>query len=115
VLNEDGSANSASNAAARGSMIQIFATGQGTLRNPPPDGAPAVAAPLAETPARPLVTIGTSSERDALAAFSGLAPGFVGLWQINAHVPAVTVPAPRVPVVVRYGGSASNVVFIAVR
>ena len=72
------------------------------------------ASPLAETPSRPLVTIGTSSERDVAPEFSGLAPGFAGLWQINARVPAPTVPAPRVPLVVRYAGSASNVVFIAV-
>lgn len=115
VLNEDGSINTPSNPAARGSVVQIYATGQGLVTRPPPDGFPAPAAPLAETPARPLVTIGTSSERDVQADFSGLAPGFVGLWQINARVPAATVPGPRVPLVVRYGGSASNVVFIAVR
>jgi len=115
VLNQDGSLNSPSNPASRGAFVQIYATGQGAVRHPPPDGAPAAGAPLSETPARPLVTIGTSSERDAMAEFSGLAPGFVGLWQINARVPASTVPSPRTPLVVRYAGSASNVVFIAVR
>jgi uncharacterized protein (TIGR03437 family) len=115
VLNEDGSPNAPSSPAARGAMIQIFATGQGAVSHAPADGAPAPAAPLAETPARPVVTIGTSSERDVVADFSGLAPGFVGLWQINARVPVSTVPGPRIPVLVRYAGSASNVVFIAVR
>ncbi len=115
VLNEDGSMNSSSSAAARGSFVQIFATGQGLVSNAPPDGYPAPGGPLAETPTRPLVTIGTSSERDVVPEFSGLAPGFVGLWQINARVPAATVPGPRTPIVVRYGGSASNVVYIAVR
>ena len=115
LLNQDGSPNTASNPAARGSLIQIFATGQGLVERPPPDGSPALAAPLSETPSRPLVTIGTSSQRDVPAEFSGLAPGFVGLWQINARVPEATVPAARVPVLVRYLGSASNVVYIAVR
>lgn len=115
VLNQDGTLNSPSNPAARGAVVQIYATGQGAVRNAPPDGAPAPSSPLAETPARPLVTIGTSSERDVVPEFSGLAPGFVGVWQINARVPDATVPSPRVPVVVRYSGSAGNVVYIAVR
>ena len=115
VVNQDGTLNSPSNPAARGAVVQIYATGQGAVRNTPPDGAPAPSSPLAETPTRPLVTIGTSSERDVVPEFSGLAPGFVGVWQINARVPAATVPSPRVPVVVRYSGSAGNVVYIAVR
>lgn len=115
VLNQDGTPNSPANPAARGAVIQIYATGQGAVRNAPPDGAPAPASPLAETPARPLVTIGTSGERDVTAEFSGLAPGFVGVWQINTRVPEATVPSARVPLVVRYGGSAGNVVYIAVR
>ena len=115
VLNEDSSPNSAQNPAARGSMIQVFATGQGAVTEPPPDGVPAVASPLAVTPASPLVTIGTSSARDEAADFSGLAPGFVGLWQINARVPPDTAPGVRTPVLVRYAGSASNVVYISVK
>jgi uncharacterized protein (TIGR03437 family) len=115
VLNQDGAPNSASQPAARGSLLQIFATGQGAVRHPPPDGAPAPSEPLAETPQRPLVTIGTSSERDVVPEFSGLAPGFVGLWQINARVPEITAPGPRTPVLIRYGGAASNVVYIHVR
>jgi uncharacterized protein (TIGR03437 family) len=62
-----------------------------------------------------MVTIGTSSRRDVVPEFSGLATGLVGVWQINARVPEATVPAARVPLVVRYAGSASNVAFIAVR
>ncbi len=115
VLNEDNSPNSPANPAARGSIIQIFATGQGPVSGGPGDGSPAPDSPLATTPSTPLVTIGASSQRDVFPDFSGLAPGFVGLWQINARVPAPTAPGPQVPVIVRYGGSASNVVFIGVK
>jgi uncharacterized protein (TIGR03437 family) len=115
VLNQDGSPNSPDSPAPRGSLLQIFGTGQGAVRNPPPDGAPAASSPPAETPVPPMVTIGTSSRRDVVPEFSGLAPGLVGVWQINARVPEATVPAARVPLVVRYAGSASNVAFIAVR
>ncbi len=115
VLNEDGSLNTPDRPAARNSTIQIFATGQGAVNRPPRDGEPAPSQPMAETPAAPLVTIGTSGQRDVVPEFSGLAPGLVGLWQINARVPDATVPSGRTPVLVRYAGAASNVVYIAVR
>jgi uncharacterized protein (TIGR03437 family) len=115
VLNEDGSLNTPERPATRGSIVQIFATGQGAVTRPPRDGEPAPLQPMAETPSAPLVTIGTSSQRDVVPDFSGLAPGLVGLWQINARVPDATVPNPRTPVLVRYAGAASNVVYIAVR
>ncbi len=115
VLNEDNSPNSPANPAARGSVIQIFATGQGAVSGAPDDGNPAPDSPLATTPSAPVVTIGTSSQRDVVPDFSGLAPGFVGLWQINARVPAATAPGAQVPLIVRYRGSASNVVSIGVK
>jgi uncharacterized protein (TIGR03437 family) len=115
VLNEDGSINGPDRPASRGSLVQIFATGQGLVSGAGPDGQPAPLQPAAVTPTLPVVTIGTSSQRDVVPDFSGLAPGFVGLWQINGRVPAATVPAARTPLLVRYGGAASNVIYIAVR
>jgi uncharacterized protein (TIGR03437 family) len=47
--------------------------------------------------------------------FSGLAPGLVGVYQINAKIP-VEIPAnSSVPVEIRIGDGSSNVVTIAVR
>jgi len=46
--------------------------------------------------------------------YSGLAPGYVGLWQINVTIPAGT-PAGAVPVRVVINSTASNTVTIAVR
>jgi uncharacterized protein (TIGR03437 family) len=46
--------------------------------------------------------------------FSGLAPGFVGLWQINVKLPA-DVPTGNVPIRILINGVPSNTVTVAVR
>ena len=46
--------------------------------------------------------------------FSGLAPGYVGLYQVNALVPAGVAAGSAVPVVISMGGASSNTVTIAV-
>ncbi len=46
--------------------------------------------------------------------FSGLAPGFVGLYQVNVEVPASVTPGGAVPVVLTIKGAPSNTVTIAV-
>jgi uncharacterized protein (TIGR03437 family) len=47
--------------------------------------------------------------------FSGLSPGFVGLYQVNVEVPATSPVGEAVPVVLSIGGAASNSVSIAVQ
>jgi uncharacterized protein (TIGR03437 family) len=114
VLNQNNSQNFGTNPAARGSIIQIFATGGGdtTPLLAPGDAAPVSGNPLVQTNAQPTVTIGGISEA---ASFSGMAPGFVGLWQINAEVPAAVTPGSAVPLSVNIGGVQSNTVTIAVQ
>ena len=51
---------------------------------------------------------------NASVSFAGLAPGFVGLYQVNAVVPEGVVAGPAVPVVITQDGIASNTVTIAV-
>lgn len=60
----------------------IYCTGLGAVTNPPADG---VVRNGQETTNSPTVTIGGSN---AIVSFSGLAPGFVGLYQVNAQIPA---------------------------
>ena len=50
-----------------------------------------------------------------MVAFSGLAPGFVGLYQIDAIVPGGVTPGSQVTVVVSIAGETSPPVTIAVR
>jgi uncharacterized protein (TIGR03437 family) len=112
VLNQDYSANSAANPAARGSVVQIFATGQGVVSNQPADGAGAPSSPnLATTAATPVVVIGGFP---ATVQFSGLAQGFVGLWQVNATVPSTVTPGGSVSLQILMNGQVSNTVTIAV-
>jgi uncharacterized protein (TIGR03437 family) len=58
------------------------------------------------------VTIGGLT---ANVSFSGLAPGFVGLYQVNALVPAGVAAGSAVPVVISMGGATSNTVTVAVQ
>ena len=51
----------------------------------------------------------------ASVSFSGLAPGFVGLYQVNAQVPAGLAAGDAVPVVMQMGGNTSNAALIAVQ
>ncbi len=48
--------------------------------------------------------------------FTGLAPGFVGLFQVNVIIPVNVADTDRVPLVLEYAdGTMSNTVEIAVR
>ncbi len=76
----------------RSAYIEIYATGLGPL-----DGK--------STITRPQVSIGSSQ---AEVLYSGLAPGFKGLYQINAGIPAGT--PPDAPVLIELAGKKSNTV-----
>jgi uncharacterized protein (TIGR03437 family) len=93
--------------------IQIFATGAGPLTQTVADGSPAPVSPLAKTIATPMVFIGSEK---AQVQFSGLAPDYVGVWQINAQIPNTAFLTGEVPlVVVTPDGYASNAVTIWVQ
>ena len=51
----------------------------------------------------------------APVSFSGLAPGLVGVYQVNVQVPAAASRGSAVPVVLSIGGTASNTVSMAVQ
>lgn len=114
ALNQDNSQNLGTRPAARGSVIQIFAAGAGATTPVLDTGAaaPMNGSPLIFTQLQPTVTIGG---KNAAVQFSGLAPGFVGLWQINAVVPADVTPGPTVPLYVTIGGAVSNTVTVGVQ
>jgi uncharacterized protein (TIGR03437 family) len=75
------------------------------------DGDAATASPTIATAAAPVVTIGG---KEATILFSGLAPGYVGLWQLNVKVPIDAPVGAAVELIVRYGGKNSSRVTIAV-
>lgn len=99
AINQDGTINSTTNPIARGQVISLYGTGLGRVSNAPPDGQPAPSGPLAEG-ARPDVSFNLLPARPDDVLYSGLAPGFVGLWQLNVRVPLTTPPGNQIPVVV---------------
>jgi uncharacterized protein (TIGR03437 family) len=102
---------SAQSPATRGEAIVIFATGLGRVENPPATGNAASLTTLSPTIADPSVTVGG---RQAEVIFSGLAPGFVGLYQINIYVPQ-SAPSGSADVVVTMNGVTSNTAKMAVQ
>ncbi len=112
VLNQDFSANSIDNPAAPGSVIQIFATGLGATNPALPTGRPgATAPPFNTTVATPTALVNGAA---APVHFSAVAPGFIGLYQVNVQVPAST-PTGGATLQVQIGGRSSNIVTFAVR
>jgi uncharacterized protein (TIGR03437 family) len=106
ALNEDGSINSGANAIDRGKVIQLFATGAGHVPGAPNDGSPPSGA--IETPSKPRVVVGTRFVEDSDILYSGLAPGLVGVWQINIRIPEITAPSNAVIVVATMNDIPSN-------
>jgi uncharacterized protein (TIGR03437 family) len=101
-----------SNPASAGSTIlQIYCTGLGAVTNQPLSGSPP-GDQLSQTTTNPTVTIGGVQSQ---VLFSGLAPGSVGEYQVNALVPAGSSNGAAVPVVIAIGAATSNTVTIAVQ
>jgi uncharacterized protein (TIGR03437 family) len=119
ALNQDYSPNSPSKPETRGRSVIVYTTGQGTqlldattrqwLRLP--SGFAAPSSPLFITAETPTVTIGGVA---AEVAFSGLAPGFVGLWQLNVLLPTNAPAGSAVPLVITMANHSSRVTTIAV-
>ncbi|SPF46449.1 conserved exported hypothetical protein [Candidatus Sulfopaludibacter sp. SbA4] len=106
VINQDNSINTTTNAAARGSVITIYATGQGYLPNAPPDGSAPPS--LVQTPSKPTVFLNACDVDDSACTqesgehimFSGLSPQFPGVWQINVKIPQNTGIGPQIIIAV---------------
>ena len=107
VINPDGSINGPDNPASVGDTLLFYGTGLGPLDTAVPDG---------DAPAG--IVNGTSETKVLFADaeggvhFSGLAPGFVGLWQLNVTIPDRSYITGQVPVLVIQGGISTNAVSI---
>ena len=91
--------------AAAGHLVEFYANGLGPTSNQPASGSPAPTDPnnLADTTTTPVVMIGGVQ---AQVQFSGLAPGFVGLYQVNAYIPSGLASGNQ-PITIAIGGQAS--------
>ena len=98
--------NSPNQPALRGSVVQIFATGEGAVST------------VGNASGQPVLPVGvTIGGLDATVTFAGSAPGAMGgLFQVNAIVPAGTASGPAVPIVLTVGSArGQNGVTIAVK
>lgn len=102
---------SSSNPVARGGVAQLYVNGLGPVTNQPPSGSIASASPLSQTKATPTVTIGN---QQAQVLFSGLAPGFTGLYQVNVVVPS-GIAAGNAATTIAIGGVTSKTTGLVVK
>jgi uncharacterized protein (TIGR03437 family) len=85
ITDQSGAAVNQGNPAKREQTILVWANGLGAVDQQQVSGDPASLTQLVNTRVVPSVTIGGAT---AHVSFSGLAPGWVGLYQLNVDVPA---------------------------
>jgi trimeric autotransporter adhesin len=107
ILNTSFQLTDAAHPVHGGDIIIIYCTGLGAVVSPPANGAAGNGQVTVNTPT---LTIGGANSP---VKFSGLAPGFVGLYQINAEVP-LGLAGGNQPVVLKMLGVSSNSVLVPV-
>ncbi len=104
---------SESSPAAPGEHIVIFLTGLGAVDPAFPDGAPAPGAePFARTVDR-AVSVEFGGEAGTVF-YSGAAPGFVGLYQLNVQAPDTIFIGPAIPLAISTSNAFIDYVDIAI-
>ncbi len=111
AINQDGTINSATNAAQRGNVVVLYLTGEGQTNPAGIDGR-IDAGPLGPVPLLPVTA--TIGGVPALVQYMGGAPGSVaGLCQLNLLIPTGVAPGIAVPISITLGsGNASFTSFI---
>src|SRR5678809_758100 len=103
VLNQDYSANSTARPAGAGSVLVLYATGEGQTKPAGVDGK--VANGAAASLPKPLLPVSaTVGGKAAQVLYAGAAPGYIaGLMQINLRLPA-GIASGASPLVLNIGG-----------
>jgi uncharacterized protein (TIGR03437 family) len=97
----------------RGTFITVFANGLGVTNPPVPTGQRAPSNPLGIATFPITASIGG---QPAQVLYAGLAPGFVGLFQVNLAVPQNASVGDQVPLTLTINGVPSQATaYIAVR
>jgi uncharacterized protein (TIGR03437 family) len=111
ALDGNNVAVTAANPVKRGQVVQLYMNGLGPVTNGPASGEFASSTALTYTKAQDTaVTIGG---QPATVQFSGLAPGFPGLYQVNAIVPA-GISAGTVPISLTIAGATTKALTLPV-
>ncbi len=90
--------NSPSNPVRVGDYIELYGTGAGHIPGAPDDGRPPGRA--VPTPFKPVVILNSRVVDEADVVYSGLAPNFVGVWQVNIRIPDFVPSGDAIPLAV---------------
>jgi uncharacterized protein (TIGR03437 family) len=106
IFHADGRQVNSRAPAKRDEPLTMYAAGLGPTRGGRvSSGQPAPSEPLAITdPVKVFFGDPRYREAEMIVEWSGLAPGFVGLYQINIRVPGARIKGDGLPVTVRVGG-----------
>ncbi len=106
ILNENFTVNTATNRAQKGSVVILYATGEGSTDPQVADGLLASPQVLPKPRLPVSVKIGGL---DAEVLYAGSAPGLVvGLLQVNVRIPPTVPSGSAVPVLLTIGGASSQ-------
>lgn len=103
VTNQNGSLNAPNNPASRGQVVVIYGTGFGAVEE---------RAGLRRTVEA--VTV-RGAGLDLPVVYSGLTPGYIGLYQLNVQLPAEMPPGLFQVFEIRQGGVTANPIVVAIR
>jgi len=98
-----------SNPAQANEVLIIYANGLGAVNGTVSNGQPAAALTTRETP---VVIVGGSA---ASVQYSGLAPGFAGLYQVNVKLPAKVPSSDRTMITLKIGGQFAVPAYVSTR
>jgi uncharacterized protein (TIGR03437 family) len=103
VLNQDFSINGPANPLPRGQVLLVYATGLGAVTKQ---------GQLSVTAAAVTAVV---NGQEVAVEFAGLAPGYVGLYQVNVRIAVATPPGLGVSLTLKEGGQVSNSVAVALQ
>jgi uncharacterized protein (TIGR03437 family) len=113
IVNQDGTVNGLQGAAPAGSIVSIYATGEGIIRPAVVEGTLGNANVLARPVLPVRVHIGG---QEAEVQYAGISPGLlVGVIQVNARIPENVTRGGDVPVVLTVGANSSRAATMAIR
>jgi uncharacterized protein (TIGR03437 family) len=103
VLNQDFTINGPANPLPRGQVLVVYSTGLGAVIRQ---------GQLSVTAATVTAVV---NGQELPVQFAGLAPGYIGLYQVNVPIPAATPPGLGVSLTLKEGGQIGNTVAVALQ
>jgi uncharacterized protein (TIGR03437 family) len=100
------------NSVKTGDTLEIYCTGLGDVTPRAVAGFPVPPSPLSQAINPVTLTIGSVK---VPVFFAGPTPGFTGLYQVNATIPAGIAPSTQVPLVLSQGGRTSATITVPVQ